>query len=470
MNSVTIFLDQLGFILWGWPMLVLLSATGVYLTFMLRGLQFSLLPQALRMVLKPRQGSAEGDGEITHFQALMTALCATVGTGNIAGVATAIAAGGPGAVFWMWAIGLLGMATKYAEAVLGVHYRVKENGEMSGGPMYYVLYGLKQKWLANLLAVLLVFGALGVGAMVQSNSVADALKTTFEMPFLSTGVIISLLAALVILGGIQRIAKVSTAVAPTMIIIYIAGSLAVIFYNAGALPAVFSAIFSDAFTGTAAAGGFAGAVIKEVMSQGLSRGVFSNESGMGSGAIAAAAAKTKHPVEQALISMTQTFIDTIVVCTMTALVILSSGMWQSGETGATLTALSFSSVMTFNIWDVALGNALVSLCLIFFAFSSILGWGYYGQKGVTFAMGRKWVMPFNFIYIAAIFLGALVELQTVWHIAEICIGLIIIPNVIALLCLSRHVKRLTVDYFRNQKDHYGYQVKPFYHGKAGKIK
>ena len=454
-------LDLFGNFLWGWPMLIVLAGTGIFFTVSLRGLQFAMLTRSLKMIFKRHDEKDEGD--ITHYQALMTALCATVGVGNIAGVATAVAAGGPGAVFWMWMTGLLGMATKYAEAVLGVHYRVRgKDGEMSGGPMYYITHGLGLKWLAMIFAGLLAISALGAGNMIQGNSIADSLQSSINLPPLATGVILSILVSLVIVGGVKRIAKVAEAVVPFMIVLYVGAGLLILFINWAAIPDLLGTIFHDAFTGTAAAGGFAGAIMRDVIRQGLSRGVFSNESGIGSSPIAAAAAKTKHPVEQAMVSMTQTFIDTIVVCTFTALVILSSGEWLTGATGATLTGLAFNQTFYGTIAGISIGSLIVSITLVFFAFTTILGWYYYGQKGITFLVGEKWVFPYKVFYLICVLVGAIIKLELAWNIAEICFGLMIIPNVIALWLLSGKVRKLTIDYFRNDRDKLGYQVKPFH--------
>lgn len=458
--------DMLGGLLWGWPMLILLITTGVLYTVMLKGIQFSKLGKGLWMAFHPHHNKkSEGhDGDISHFQALMTALSATVGTGNIAGVATAIAAGGPGAIFWMWITGILGMATKYAEAVLGVHYREKnENGEMSGGPMYYIQNGLKMRWLAILFSLFLALGALGIGNMVQSNSVADVMYSTFAVPAWMTGAILTVLTALVLLGGIKRIGKVASGLVPTMIFVYLCAGTLVLLNNLEQIPAIFEMIFTDAFTGTAATGGFLGAAVKEVMRYGFSRGVFSNESGMGSSPIAAAAAKTKHPVEQALVSMTQTFIDTMVVCTFTGLIILCSGLWTAGIDGPTLTARAFDvGLNNMDVLGHAFGSIIVSVCLVFFAFSTLLGWSYYGVKGVTFIFGQAASAPYKVLFIACVLLGSLIQLKLAWNVAEVLTGLMIIPNLIALILLSPKVRKLTIDYFRNEKDDEGYQVDPFY--------
>jgi AGCS family alanine or glycine:cation symporter len=329
---------QVGSFAWGPPMLILLVGTGFWLTIALRGIQFRKLWYSLYLALVKRKEETDEPGDITHFQALMTALSATVGTGNIAGVATAIAAGGPGALFWMWITGLVGMATKYSEAVLAVKYRVvDEEGTMSGGPMYYISRGLGWKWLGTLFAIFASVAAFGIGNMVQSNSVADALEATFHVPFYVTGIVLMIATAMVILGGIKNIGKVTGTLVPIMIVFYMGGALIILLINITGIPAALVLIVKQAFTPTAASGGFLGAGVMLAIRMGVARGIFSNESGLGSAPIAAAAAQTKHPVTQALVSMTQTFIDTIIVCTMTGLVLILTGAWDSGKTGAELT-------------------------------------------------------------------------------------------------------------------------------------
>lgn len=455
-------LSTIGGFLWGWPMLIMLVGTGIYLTVLLKFVQLTKGVTAFKMIFfKPKKSS---EGDISHFQALMTALSATVGTGNIAGVATAIAAGGPGAIFWMWVTGLLGMATKFSEGVLAVYYReTNEKGEMNGGPMYYMTKGLKMRWLAVIFSLCLAIAAVGIGNMVQSNSMALLVKDTFNVPTWFTGAVLTILTAVVILGGIKRIGNVASKLVPLMIFIYVTAGIGILLLNINIIPAIFSAIFEHAFSPIAAAGGFAGAAVKEVIRQGLSRGVFSNESGMGSSPIAAAAAKTDHPVEQALVSMTQTFIDTLVVCTFTGLIILASGLWTSGVSGAELTGQAFTAgLQGVQVGGYDLGGSIVSLCLLFFAFSTIIGWAYYGDKGISFVFGHKAVHPYRLLFIASVMLGALMELKLAWSIAEVCTGFMIIPNLLALVLLSRKVKHLTEDYFRNEKDGKGYLVKPFH--------
>jgi alanine or glycine:cation symporter, AGCS family len=432
-------------IIWGIPLIALLVGTGIYLTFLLKGLQFRKLFHSLWLALiKRKEDKSEGD--ITHFQALMTALAATVGTGNIAGVATAIAIGGPGALFWMWITGLFGMATKYAEAVLAVKYRIKDkNGNMSGGPMYYLANGMNLKWLGALFAMFAAVAAFGIGNMVQSNSVADAVKYSFNIPVEITGIILALATGLVLLGGIKSIGKVTGILVPIMVVFYFLAALFVLLIHIEQIPTVIAQVLVEAFSDTAAAGGFAGATIMLTIRSGISRGVFSNESGLGSAPIAAAAAQTKHPVTQALVSMTQTFIDTIVICSMTGFAILVSNVLPSGSTGAPLTQQAFETALPGE-W----GGIVVSVGLIFFAYSTILGWSYYGEKSVEYLLGEKSVKPYRLLFVVIVFVGAIVKLDLVWTFADIMNALMALPNLIALLGLSGIVAAETRNYFNQE--------------------
>ena len=428
---------------WGFPLIILLVGTGFWLTFSLRGIQFTMLGHALYLALIKRKEDGDEPGDITHFQALMTALSATVGTGNIAGVATAIAAGGPGALFWMWVTGLVGMATKYAEAVLAVKYReVDEHGTMSGGPMYYISKGLNAKWLGALFAFFAAIAAFGIGNMVQSNSVADALESSFNLANWQTGIILTIATAIVIIGGIKSIGRVTSVLVPIMIVFYMGAALTIILMHINMIPAAFEMIIVQAFTPTAGIGGFLGATVMLTVRMGVARGVFSNESGLGSSPIAAAAAKTKHPVSQALVSMTQTFIDTIVVCTMTGLVLIISGEWNSGLTGARLTTIAFTSGI-----GSAAGEYIVSIGLALFAYSTILGWSYYGEKSIEYLIGIKAVKPYRYIFTAFVLVGALAELETVWSIADLFNALMAFPNLVGLLALTPVVVKATREYF-----------------------
>ncbi len=438
-------LNEISSWVWGPPLLVLLVGTGLYLTFLLRGLQFRRLGHALWLAfVKRRETGAAGD--ISHFQALMTALSATVGTGNIAGVATAIALGGPGALFWMWITGLVGMATKYSEALLGVHYREKDAlGTMSGGPMYYLRKGLNSPLLGTLFALFTSIAAFGIGNMVQSNSVADALQHSFSIPVEITGIVLAIATALVILGGIRSIARVTEVLVPFMIVVYMIGALWVVALNISEIPAVIALVFQSAFSPTAAAGGFAGATVLLTIRMGVARGIFSNESGLGSAAIAAAAAQTRHPVTQALVSMTQTFIDTIIVCSLTGFVILVTGSWTTGETGAPLTAMAFQQALPGE-W----GDLIVTLGLVLFAYSTVLGWSYYGEKAFEYLLGEKVVKPYRLAFVIVVLVGAVVHLDIVWTFADIMNGLMAIPNLIGLIGLSGVIVKLTKEYFVQQ--------------------
>ena len=445
MENFSALLNTINSYVWGAPTLVLLVGTGLWLTLVLRGLQFSQLFHSLHLAFIKRKEKTDEEGDISHFQALMTALSATVGTGNIAGVATAIAAGGPGAMFWMWVTGFVGMATKYAEAVLAVHYREKdENGNMCGGPMYYIKNGLGWKWMGVLFAVFASVAAFGIGNMVQSNSVAEAVKATFSVPTWATGLVIMAFTALVILGGIKSIGRVTSVLVPVMIVFYVAGALVILVMFMDKLPEAFALIFRQAFTPTAASGGFLGSSVMLAARMGIARGVFSNESGLGSAPIAAAAAKTKHPVTQALVSMTQTFIDTIIVCSMTGLVLIVTGVWNSGKTGAELTTMAFQSAIPG-------GAMIVTLGIILFAYSTILGWCYYGEKSMEFLFGEKAVLPYRLVFVAFIIIGATMKLDMAWTLADIFNGLMALPNLVALLFLTPVIIKITRHYLDEVK-------------------
>lgn len=445
MESFGKILNGINGYVWGVPTLVLLVGTGIWLTFVLRGLQFTQLFHSLYLAFIKRKEKTDEEGDISHFQALMTALSATVGTGNIAGVATAIATGGPGAMFWMWVTGFVGMATKYAEAVLAVHYREKDkNGNMCGGPMYYIKNGLGWKWMGTLFAVFASVAAFGIGNMVQSNSVAEAVKTTFSIPEWQTGLIMTVFTALVILGGIKSIGRVTSVLVPVMIVFYVAGSIAILIIFMDRLPEAFALIFRQAFTPTAATGGFLGSSVMLAARMGIARGVFSNESGLGSSPIAAAAAKTDHPVTQALVSMTQTFIDTIIVCSMTGLVLIVTGVWNSGKTGAELTTMAFQSAIPG-------GALIVTIGIILFAYSTILGWCYYGEKSIEFLFGEKAVFPYRAVFVVFVIIGATMKLEMAWTLADIFNGLMALPNLVALLLLTPVITKITRQYLEKIK-------------------
>ncbi len=442
--------------IWGVPLLVLLVGTGIYLTLILRGLQVKGLLHALWLAFVKRKES-DAEGDISHFQALMTALAATVGTGNIAGVATAIAAGGPGALFWMWITGLFGMATKYTEAFVSVKYRVEDEfGTKSGGPMYALARGVGGpvgKTLGWLFALFAAVAAFGIGNMVQSNSVADVLRSSAGIDTRLTGAVLAVATAAVILGGIRSIGRVTEILVPGMIVFYMAAAIAVLIVEWRRIPEVLGLVLGSAFTGHAALGGFLGATIKESIRMGVARGVFSNESGLGSAGIAAAAAQTRLPATQALVSMTQTFIDTLVVCSLTGFVILTSGVWTAtgpaghALTGAPLTAAGFDAAL-----PGGLGRAVVSIGLILFAYSTILGWSYYGEKSLEFLLGERSVLPYRILFCLVVFVGAVQPLALVWTVADIFNGLMAVPNLIGLLLLSGIVARETRQYFADLSD------------------
>lgn len=424
---------------WGPPMLILLVGTGLYLTILLRGLQFRVLPLALRMIFH-KEHSRKGD--ISHFAALMTALAATVGIGNIVGVATAITLGGPGAVFWMWMTGLVGMATKYAEAVLAIKYREEGPHGMRGGPMYYIAKGAGLPWLGTLFAIFTALAAFGIGNMTQANAAAKIFQTTFGIAPWVTGVSLMLLTALVILGGIKSIGKFTSFLVPFMIVAYVSAALLVLALNLERIPAAFGLIFNHAFAPIAATGGFAGAAVAAAIRFGVARGVFSNESGLGSSPIAAAAARTNDPVKQALVSMTQTFIDTLLICSMTALVILTADAWTHGLNPGELTSASMAETLGYG------GELVVALATVLFAYSTLIGWSYYGEKAVEYLLGSKAVRVFRIFFIAAVMVGAMVSLEFVWNFSDLMNGMMAIPNLIGLLLLSRIVKQETERYFR----------------------
>ena len=436
-------------IVWGPVMLVLLVGTGIWLTLILRGLQFGMLFYALKQAFRPHPKKDDGsdhEGDVSHFGALMTALSATIGTGNIAGVATAVVTGGPGAVFWMWITAIFGMATKYGEGVLAVKYRVTNSkGEMSGGPMYYIENGLgkKWKWLAFLFAFFGVMASFGIGSTVQANSVAQAVHSSFGIDTWITGVVLTLITAFVVLGGIQSISRVSSVVVPFMAVLYIVGGLVVVAMHFDLLLPALKVIMHDAFSGQAVAGGVVGTVIR----YGVARGVFSNEAGMGSAPIAAAAAKTDHPVRQALVSMTGTFLDTIIVCSITGIVLVMGILQSNGGAfavpdleGAALTTATFDAMLS------GYGGWVVTIGLIFFAYSTTLGWCYYGEKCATYVFGDKSVPMYRVIYVATVMLGTVLSLDMVWAAADTFNGLMAVPNLIALLLLSKVIVQETRDF------------------------
>ena len=445
-------LQNISDFIWGPPLLILLVGTGVYLTLRLKLLQIFKLPLALKYVFgKDEEENDEGaEGDVSSFGALCTALSATIGTGNIVGVATAVKAGGPGALFWMWIAAFFGMATKYAEGVLAIKYReVYENGNMAGGPMYYIQNGLGLKWLAKIFAVLGIGVAFfGIGPFGQVKSISDAASITFKVPLILTAVIVTVLVALVTLGGIKRISRVSEKVVPFMAGIYILGAVLVLICNYSAIPEALSIIIRSAFNPQAALGGAAGITVQIALQRGVGRGVFSNEAGLGSAPIAAAAAKTKSPVRQGLISMTGTFFDTIVICTMTGLAIVLTGAYSSPLEGAALTTAAFEAGLPFAV----IGKYIVNIGLIFFAFTTILGWNYYGERCAEYLLGVKSILPYRIIFIALVAVGPFLSLDLIFIIADIVNGMMAFPNLIGLIGLRKVVIKETEDYFQQLKE------------------
>lgn len=425
-------------IVWGPYMLVLILGTGFYLMLGLRFFPLRHIPKAFRLLIQGRH-THSSHGQISPFNALMTSLSATIGTGNIAGVATAISLGGPGALFWMWCTALVGMATKYAEAVCAVHFReVDEADNYSGGPMYYIKNGLGRnfRWLAVAFAIFGTLAGFGIGNTVQANSVADALFSTFAMPHWLTSIVLIVPVALVLLGGVKRIAAVAGVLVPFMAFSYLLLGIIILAVNVAEIPAALQLIVQSAFTGTAAQGGFAGAAVMLAVQFGVARGIFSNEAGLGSAPIAHAAAKTDDPVQQGTIAMLGTFIDTVIICTVTGLAIVLTGVWTSGDSGASLTASAFNAQLPF-------GDVLVSLSLCLFAFTTILGWSYYGERCAVYLLGARALIPFRVLWVVVIPLGAMAQLDFIWLLADTLNGLMALPNLIALLLLSPVVFRLT---------------------------
>ena len=441
MESFIPMLNAIDSFMWGPPLITLLVGTGIYLTLRLKLLQIVRLPKALSLIFKAKN---HGEGDVSSFKALCVALAATVGTGNIVGVATAVKIGGPGAIFWMWMAAFFGMATKYAEGLLAVKYRSTDaKGNIAGGPMYYIRQGMGEKYkpLATFFAAATILVAyFGIGTFPQVNAIVDSAEISFGLSKVLTGTVLTILIAAITIGGLQSIAKVAAKVIPFMAVMYIAISVGLIAMNFDGIPAAVALIFESAFTGTAAAGGFAGSTIMMAMQNGIARGVFSNESGLGSAPIAAAAAKTKEPAEQGLISMTGTFIDTLIICTMTGLALVLTGVWQGDAAGAAMTSAAFASAYG------VLGSSLLTIALVLFAFTTILGWNYYGERACIYLFGTKGVMPYRIIFIALIASGGFLKLEAIWILADIVNGLMAIPNLIALIALSGVVVAETESY------------------------
>ena len=436
-------------LVWGPPMLILILGVGLFLSLGLKLMPIFKLGAGFRLMWNGRSAAgAESDGEIPPFQALMTSLSATVGTGNIAGVATAVFLGGPGALFWMWLTALVGMATKYSEAVLAVRFReVDERGSYVGGPMYYIRNGLGKKWawMGVLFAIFAAIAGFGIGNTVQANSVADVMEATFGLPHWISGVILMVLVGMVLIGGIRRIGQVASALVPIMAVSYLLAGLVVLAINFAEIPAAFGLIFEHAFSPIAAEGGFAGAAVWAAIRFGVARGVFSNEAGLGSAPIAHAAAKTKNPINQGMIAMLGTFIDTIIICTITGLVIITSGVWTSGESGAALTSMAFSQALP------GVGDYVVAIALAVFAFTTLLGWSFYGERCVEFLFGVKAIVPYRIAWVLAIPVGASVNLGLIWLVADTLNAMMALPNLIALALLSPVVFRLTKEHFEKEK-------------------
>ena len=442
---MNIFFANFASLMWGPWLLILLLGVGFWLTFRLGGIQFRNLFYALRLAFSKERS---GEGDISHFGALMTAMAATVGMGNIAGVSTAVALGGPGAIFWMWLTGLVGMATKYSESFLAVKYRqVNEQGEISGGPMYYLEHGLGQKWLGVCFAVFGSLAAFGIGNMIQANTAAIAVVESLGSSKFSVGIVLSVLTGMVIIGGIKRISDVASYFVPFMVAIYFIGAVIVILTHLGQLGVGIKLILEHAFTGTAATGGFIGASLAQTIRYGVARGLFSNESGMGSAPIAAAAAKTNQPAKQALVSMSGTFLDTLVGCSLTAMALASTGVWVSGETGVALTLQAFSAGLPGN-W----GHFIVTLSAITFAFSSILAWEYYGEKCFEYLFGDNWVHLYRYLWVLFVFVGSMVKLELVWNFSDAMNALMAVPNLIGLVLLSGVLFRETKIYEMGIRD------------------
>ncbi|MNZ50862.1 Amino-acid carrier protein AlsT [compost metagenome] len=436
--------SQVNGLVWGPPMLVLILGTGLFLMFALKFMPLARIGTGFRLLWQGRHKGEAGTGEISPFAALMTTLAATIGTGNIAGVATAIFLGGPGALFWMWCTALVGMATKYCEVVLAVHYReVDERKEHVGGPMYAIKNGLgpRWKWLGTAFALFGGLAGFGIGNMVQVNSMADALEVSFGLPDWATGLMVMVLAGLVILGGIRRIGLVAEALVPAMSIAYVAAALVVLVVNFEQIPQAFGLIFTHAFTPIAATGGFAGAAVMAAIRFGVARGIFSNEAGLGTAGIAQAAGTTTSSVRSGLIGMLGTFIDTLIICSLTGLAIICSGAWTSGASGAALSSAAFEAALP------GVGQHLIALALAVFAFTTILGWSYYGEKCWEYLVGTRAILPFRIVFVLAVPFGAMAQLDFAWLVADTLNGLMAIPNLISLLLLSPVVLRLTRVYF-----------------------
>ncbi|EIA5779953.1 alanine/glycine:cation symporter family protein [Staphylococcus pseudintermedius] len=456
-------LEKLNVILWGAPSLILLTGTGLFLTFVLKGMQFTKLIHAFKLAFVPNKKEAESEGDISNFKALMTSLAGMIGNGNIAGVATAVTLGGPGAIFWMWVVGLLGMTTKYAEALLAMKFRVQnDKGEYSSGPMYYIEKGLghRFKFLAIAFAIFGAFAALGIGNSVQSNTIADVMTNSFNVSGFITGIVLVILISLIIFGGLKRISNVAGFFVPMMAIFYIGASVTILIINYDQILPAFGLIFKYAFTPVSAAGGFTGIMVMQAIQNGVSKGIFSNEAGLGTVALISGNAKAGHPATQALVAMTGTFIVTIIVCTMTGLVLLVTGYWD--PTGGLLSGVSHDAKleagaltsMAFGASLGTLGEYVVSLSVIFFGFSTIIAWFVYGAKCFEYLFGVKYVMLYGVIYVIATFVGTIANLKTVWLFADTANAMMMIPNLIGILFLYKIIKQETESYFKPNTQNY----------------
>lgn len=439
--------DFINGIVWGPPMLILIVGAGLYYSIRTKFFSITKIGYTLKQtLLKMFSKDDVGEGEVTAFQAVSTAMAATVGTGNIAGVATAVAMGGPGALFWMFLAAVFGMTTKFAEVVLAVHFREQtDDGRYVGGPMYYIANGMNMKWLGGIFAFFAALAAFGIGNMTQANSISAAMRNTFNLPELPVGIIVAAASALVIIGGLKRISQVTELLVPFMAAFYILGGLWIIISNIGQIPAAIGTIVRLAFTPAAATGGFAGSTIAMSMRYGIARGVFTNEAGLGSAPIAHAAATTDNPVRQGLWGVFEVFIDTIIIATITGLSIVVTGVWETGLTGADLTIAAFNTVLP------VYGGWIVSIGLILFAYSTILGWEYYGERAFEYLFGPKYVMAYRLLYVPAIVVGAVGGLELIWDIADTLNALMAIPNLIGLLFLSPVVFKLTKEFFDDKE-------------------
>lgn len=436
-------------IIWGIPMLILMLGTGMFLVIRTKGVVFSrfgtVMANTLRTIFKKQKNEIEGT--ITPFQAVCTALAATVGTGNIVGIAIAISVGGPGAIFWMWVCAILGMVTKFCETTLAVAYREKNRqGDYVGGPMYYISRGLGWKKTAVAFCLFAVFASFGVGNMVQANAVSGGLKSSFNISTYVTGIVLAILVSLVIIGGIKRISAVAEKLVPFMAVMYIIAAIIVLIINAGKIPAAFQVIIKDAFTGTAAIGGFAGSTMLYAARIGVARGVFTNEAGLGSAPIAHASANTDHPARQGCWGAFEVFFDTIIMCTVTALVVITSGLWNDASMdGTEISLTAFGNAIPF-------GEYVVSIGLVLFAFATIIAWYYYAEKAIEYVAGAKTIRFYQVVFVILVFVGCVAEVDVVWELADLFNGLMAIPNLIAMFALSATIVKLTKDFFDNPKN------------------